>query len=597
LSTTGIQGAGSFSSTRARARGEQNWPDLLFLLEGNGIHRTYAADFARSYNLMEDEMDRYYTNSVGRDAFHIRVIAARPTSTGSVLLSSATARDPPIINPRYLEDNGENDLRVLQEGVVTALRLAENSTAFRSINATFTDSILPGCDNETFRSEAYWTCYIRRFTLSQNNPVGTCAMGAVVDGNLKVRGTRGLRVVDASVMPTLVSVGTLPATLMIAEKAADDILREHGAQRGNVGIADAVFGRNGIINRNPIQRYLSRELDKLNPLPALFRIPQGIRDFNPFSRFLELFGINQNGGAFNPVMLLMDFIIRPKQSIFGVLLGIPRETTPASGRPANPAGDILSQLFPSSVANRTQQTRSIFGNFANLANLGNNLNANNNNGNNANPIRNPLQPFLELLFPTRRPATTTTPTTTQRPRLNILSLFFPNVSVPRVNLPRPGDEDYNIFGDIFSPNNSQNLIRNLFFGDNSTSPFNFSAGLSPPVNSNSTNILNTLFQNFNSGRNNSSPMNILSAIFPSSIGLNGNNTVVPNINVTESLSGDDPEQNRTTRGTIPPFVFNSDSEERAEEILRTFNETAMLFQNMLDFEQYEEDADKVENVE
>jgi hypothetical protein len=104
-------------------------------------------------------------------------------------------------------------------------------------------------------------------------------------------------VIDASVMPTLLSVGTLPGTMMIAEKGSDAVLRLHGTgSRGNtVNIADAVFGRNGIINRNPVQRYLSRELDKLNPLPGLFRIPQGLRDFNPFSRFLGFFGVRGNG--------------------------------------------------------------------------------------------------------------------------------------------------------------------------------------------------------------------------------------------------------------------------------------------------------------
>jgi hypothetical protein len=80
LSTTGLQGAASLSST-GLSFNEQ--PDLLFLLQGQGVHRNYGQQFARAHGLQEDEMVRFYRDSVGQDSFNIQVIAARPRSRGN----------------------------------------------------------------------------------------------------------------------------------------------------------------------------------------------------------------------------------------------------------------------------------------------------------------------------------------------------------------------------------------------------------------------------------------------------------------------------------------------------------------------------------
>ena len=85
--------------------------------------------------------------------------------------------------------------------------------------------------------DAYWECYLREYSFTLHHPSGTCKMGAdddrlaVVDSKLRVRGTTGLRVVDASIMPTIVGGNTMAATVMIGEKAADVIL--HAWDKGS----------------------------------------------------------------------------------------------------------------------------------------------------------------------------------------------------------------------------------------------------------------------------------------------------------------------------------------------------------------------------
>ena len=88
------------------------------------------------------------------------------------------------------------------------------------------------CSQHEFRSDAYWECYIRQGMLTQFHPTSTCRMGplneqtTVVGLDLKVKGVKGLRVVDASVFPNVTSGNTNAPTMMVAEKAVDFILSD-----------------------------------------------------------------------------------------------------------------------------------------------------------------------------------------------------------------------------------------------------------------------------------------------------------------------------------------------------------------------------------
>jgi choline dehydrogenase len=146
------------------------------------------------------------------------VCPTRPQSRGVLKLRSTDPREAPSMQPNYL--SAEYDRRVLVEAIKHSRRVAEKPAIAAHILAEHA----PGPD---VRSDDEILDYARTTGLSIAHQVGTCKMGedpmAVVDPSLRVRGLAGLRVVDASIMPTLVSGNTNAPTIMIAEKAADMI--------------------------------------------------------------------------------------------------------------------------------------------------------------------------------------------------------------------------------------------------------------------------------------------------------------------------------------------------------------------------------------
>ena len=170
-----------------------------------------------------------------QDGFSVHVCQLRPESRGSVGLRSADPMDDPTIFPNYLA--AEEDRRALREGVKIVRDVAAQS-ALTSLHA---GEYAPGAAVSTDEEIDAW---IRREAETIYHPVGTCKMGAegdasaVVDGELKVRGIAGLRVIDASVMPTLIGGNTNAPTIMIAEKASDMILGRPAPAPIEVYVAD-----------------------------------------------------------------------------------------------------------------------------------------------------------------------------------------------------------------------------------------------------------------------------------------------------------------------------------------------------------------------
>lgn len=156
---------------------------------------------------------------IDRDGFTVHACQLRPESRGTITLRSADPFDPPAIDPNYLAT--EEDRRAMRE----AVKMVREICAQPPLAPYRGAEILPG---DSVATDNEIDACIRRNGETIYHPVGSVAMGttdaAPLDGELRVRGIDGLRVVDASAMPTLIGGNTNAPTMMIAEKAADLIL-------------------------------------------------------------------------------------------------------------------------------------------------------------------------------------------------------------------------------------------------------------------------------------------------------------------------------------------------------------------------------------
>jgi choline dehydrogenase-like flavoprotein len=148
--------------------------------------------------------------------YSIALAAMTPRSRGSVRLASADPDEPPVLDPHYYSD--PHDLEVMTAG----LRVARRIGAADALEPWRGREVLPGSE---VRDDESMRAYLRRSLRTYSHQVGTCRMGtddlAVVDPDLRVRGVDGLRVADASVMPTIVSANTNATVYAIAERAVD----------------------------------------------------------------------------------------------------------------------------------------------------------------------------------------------------------------------------------------------------------------------------------------------------------------------------------------------------------------------------------------
>ncbi len=204
------RGALTFGVTTAqvftRSSPEKASPDLQLLF-------TPASYDASKFGELEQE-----------DGMTVAVCPVRPDSRGTIMAAGPDPAKPPIITPNYLSD--PNDVRVLLAGIrQTRAIFASPAVAKYSVVET-----LPGRDVVT---DDGLLDYAKRFGTTIYHPVGTCRMGegpaAVVDQRLRVHGVAGLRVIDASIMPTLTTGNTNAPTIMIGEKGAEMIKEDHAA--------------------------------------------------------------------------------------------------------------------------------------------------------------------------------------------------------------------------------------------------------------------------------------------------------------------------------------------------------------------------------
>lgn len=156
-------------------------------------------------------------------AFTASVCNLRPASRGSVSLASPDPAVPPLIALNYLSEQEDRDV------AIASLKLARRIAAQAPLARYHPQEYRPGAEAQ---SDAELLAAAANLATTIFHPVGTAAMGpasdpnAVMDARLRVRGVDGLRVIDASAMPRIISGNTNSPTLMIAEKGAAMILED-----------------------------------------------------------------------------------------------------------------------------------------------------------------------------------------------------------------------------------------------------------------------------------------------------------------------------------------------------------------------------------
>ncbi|CAL8111194.1 unnamed protein product [Orchesella dallaii] len=228
LTSAGTQATGFFASKYAKAAGEGDWPDVQIIVCGVSAGENFPSEIARGFGMKKTLWQDYYEHAIGYHSFFLIVSGARPRARGYIRLKNTDPMSPTRIQPNYFDN--EHDVKIMVEGIKTAVAIVEETLTFNEMGGRFTDKVLPGCEQYIFRSDEYWECYARIVSVSLHHIVGSATMGAegspgaVVDTQLRVVGVTGLRVMDASIMPRVPIGNTNAPAIMIAEKGTDMII-------------------------------------------------------------------------------------------------------------------------------------------------------------------------------------------------------------------------------------------------------------------------------------------------------------------------------------------------------------------------------------
>lgn len=196
------------------------------IAEAGGFVRSSLADYGPDiqFHFLPAILEDHGRQVAWGYGYGLHVCCLYPKSRGTIKLQSSHPADHPLIDPAYLTH--EDDQQVMVDGVRIARKLL-SAPEFDRFNGTERS---PGNDVQT---DEQIVDFLREKSESIYHPIGTCKMGvdndemAVVDNKLRVRGIKGLRVVDASVMPSLIGGNTNAPTIMIAERAAEFVKAAH----------------------------------------------------------------------------------------------------------------------------------------------------------------------------------------------------------------------------------------------------------------------------------------------------------------------------------------------------------------------------------
>jgi len=196
-------------------------PDVQYHINSVAPYSDYGFLFHKIGGFKQDWYRDYYSSHYAKDAATILPVVLRPKSRGHLWLQSSDPFEPPYIDPKYYTH--PDDVKTMIAGIKSILNMIENTPELKEYGYDLIREPFPHCKNQEFQSDDYWECFIRHLTFTMYHPVGTCALGSVLDPELRVQGVAHLRVADASIMPEIISGNTNAAVIMIAEKAADMI--------------------------------------------------------------------------------------------------------------------------------------------------------------------------------------------------------------------------------------------------------------------------------------------------------------------------------------------------------------------------------------
>lgn len=202
----GVEGLG-FIKTKYTNKTD-DWPDFQIHMLTGSLVSDDGQTFRRVQGVTEELYEQVYVPYQAFDTFSMYPVLLRPKSRGFVKLRSTNPNDPPIIDPKYLTH--PDDIHAMVDAMKISIDVGL-APAYRQFDSRLFETIFPGCEHYKIWSDPYLACAARVYTSTIYHPVGTCRMGrpedprTVVDQQLRVKGIKGLRVVDASVMPYIVS--------------------------------------------------------------------------------------------------------------------------------------------------------------------------------------------------------------------------------------------------------------------------------------------------------------------------------------------------------------------------------------------------------
>ncbi|XP_015180320.1 PREDICTED: glucose dehydrogenase [FAD, quinone] [Polistes dominula] len=225
-SSVGIEVVGFLTTKYANQT--DDWPDIEFMVTSTTVN-SGGSQVKYAHCVTDAFYDEVFGEITNRNGFGIFPMMLRPKSRGYIKLKSKDPLDYPLMYHNYLTH--PDDVNVLREGVKAAIAYGETSSLKR-FGSRFHSKPLPNCKHIPMFTDEYWECAIRQYTMTIYHMSCTAKMGprsdpmAVVDPSLRVYGVEGLRVIDASIMPTITNGNINAPVMMIAEKGSDLIKKD-----------------------------------------------------------------------------------------------------------------------------------------------------------------------------------------------------------------------------------------------------------------------------------------------------------------------------------------------------------------------------------